>query len=72
MNITEPKFWWNFKPSLQMKLISFPFGLIIKILIFFRYKLFKKTHLIKPVICVVNFVDGGQGKKPLLKYLRKL
>ena len=72
MNITEPKFWWNFKPSLQMKLISFPFGLIIKILIFFRYKLFKKTHLIKPVICVGNFVVGGQGKTPFVRYLRKL
>ena len=72
MKITEPKFWWNFKPSLQMKLISFPFRLILKILIFLRYKLYKKTHLIKPVICVGNFVVGGQGKTPFVRHLRKL
>ena len=72
MKITEPKFWWNFKPSLQMRLISFPFGLILKILIFFRYKLLKETNLIKPVICVGNFVVGGQGKTPFVRYLRKL
>ena len=72
MNITEPKFWWNFKPSLQMKLISFPFGLILKILIFFRYKFFKKTHLIKPVICVGNLTVGGSGKTPTVIYISNL
>ena len=70
MKITEPKFWWNNKPSILIRLMSLPFGLLLKTLIFLRNKLFKKIFLPKPVICVGNFVVGGQGKTPFVRYLR--
>ena len=72
MKISEPKFWWNGNPSILIRLMSLPFGIFLKILIFFRNKLFKKIFLPKPVICVGNFVVGGQGKTPFVRYLRSV
>ena len=72
MKIIEPKFWWNDNPSILIKLISLPFGILLKILIFLRNKLLKKIFLPKPVICVGNFVVGGQGKTPFVRYLRSV
>ncbi len=72
MKISEPKFWWNDNPSILIRLMSLPFGIFLKILIFFRNKLFKKIFLPKPVICVGNFVVGGQGKTPFVRYLRSV
>ena len=72
MKIIEPKFWWNDKPSILIKLMSLPFGILLKILIFLRNKLLKKIFLPKPVICVGNFVVGGQGKTPFVRYLRSV
>jgi tetraacyldisaccharide 4'-kinase len=72
MKISEPKFWWNDNPSILIRLMSLPFGILLKILIFFRNKLFKKIFLPKPVICVGNFVVGGQGKTPFVRYLRSV
>ena len=70
MKIIEPKFWWNDNPSILIKLMSLPFGISLKALIFLRNKLLKKIFLPKPVICVGNFVVGGQGKTPFVRYLR--
>jgi tetraacyldisaccharide 4'-kinase len=72
MKIIEPKFWWNDNPSILIKLMSLPFGILLKILIFLRNKLLKKIFLPKPVICVGNFVVGGQGKTPFVRYLRSV
>lgn len=72
MKIIEPKFWWNDNPSILIKLISLPFGILLKILIFLRNKLLKKIFLPKPVICIGNFVVGGQGKTPFVRYLRSV
>ena len=72
MKIIEPKFWWTDKPSILIKLISLPFGISLKTLIFLRNKLFKKIFLPKPVICVGNFVVGGQGKTPFVRHLRSV
>jgi len=72
MRIIEPKFWWNDNPSILIKLISLPFGISLEALIFLRNKLFKKIFLPKPVICVGNFVVGGQGKTPFVRYLRSV
>jgi len=72
MKIIEPKFWWNDKPSILIKLMSLPFGILLKILIFLRNKLLKKIFLPKPVICIGNFVVGGQGKTPFVRYLRSV
>ena len=41
MKIIEPKFWWNDNPSILIKLMSLPFGILLKILIFLRNKLRK-------------------------------
>ena len=72
MKIIEPKFWWNDNPSILIKLMSLPFGILLKILIFLRNKLLKKIFLPKPVICVGNFVVGGQGKTPFVIYFKKI
>ena len=72
MKIIEPKFWWKDNPSILIKLMSFPFGILLKALIFLRNKLFIKIFLPKPVICIGNFVIGGQGKTPFVRYLRSI
>jgi len=72
MKIIEPRFWWNENPSILIKLMSLPFGISLKTLIFLRNKFFKKIFLPKPVICVGNFVIGGQGKTPFVRYLRSV
>ena len=72
MKIIEPKFWWRDNPSIFLKIMSLPFGILLKALIFLRNKLFKKIFLPKPVICIGNFVVGGQGKTPFVRYLRSI
>ena len=72
MKIIEPKFWWNDNPSILIKLMSLPFGILLKTLVFMRNKLSKKIFLPKPVICVGNLVVGGQGKTPFVRYLRSV
>ena len=72
MKIIEPKFWWSDNPPMLIKLISLPFGIFLKTLIFLRNKLSKEIFLPKPVICVGNFVVGGQGKTPFVRHLRSV
>ena len=72
MKIIEPKFWWSDNPPMLIKLISLPFGIFLKTLIFLRNKLSKEIFLSKPVICVGNFVVGGQGKTPFVRHLRSV
>ena len=66
MKFKEPHFWWNYSPSPFVKFISYPWGIILKILIKIRYRVSKKAYSSKPIICVGNFVIGGQGKTPFL------
>ena len=71
MKFKEPQFWWNYSPSPFVKFISYPWGIIFKILIKIRYRISKKAYSSKPIICVGNFVIGGQGKTPFVRYIRK-
>ena len=72
MKIKEPKFWWIKKPHFFLKLIILNWNKFLSLFIFLKIFLTKKYLPTIPVICIGNFVVGGQGKTPFVRLLRKI
>ena len=60
------KFWWNKSPNFLM-LINYLFDFLVSI----KNLFVKKYHSKLKVICVGNFILGGSGKTPMVRYLRE-
>jgi tetraacyldisaccharide 4'-kinase len=72
MKIREPKFWWIKNSHLFFKLIILNWNKFLSLFIFLKIFLTKKYSPIIPVICIGNFVVGGQGKTPFVRLLRQI
>ena len=71
MKITEPKFWWNNQNSSLIKFFIWKWNLFLSFIIFLKNFFIRQYLPSIPVICIGNFVVGGQGKTPFVRFLRK-
>ena len=71
MKIAEPKFWWNNQNSSLTKFFIWKWNLFLSFIIFLKNFFIRQYLPSIPVICIGNFVVGGQGKTPFVRFLRK-
>jgi hypothetical protein len=71
MKIAEPKFWWNNQNSSFIKFFIWKWNLFLSFIIFLKNFFIRQYLPSIPVICIGNFVVGGQGKTPFVRFLRK-
>ena len=71
MKISEPNFWWVSKPSFILRLITPGWNLFISLIILMKNFFINEHVPLTPTICVGNFVIGGQGKTPFVRYIRE-
>ena len=71
MKISEPNFWWASKPSFILRLITPGWNLFISLIILMKNFFINEHVPSTPTICVGNFVIGGQGKTPFVRYIRE-
>ena len=71
MKISEPNFWWASKPSFILRLITPGWNLFISLIILIKNFFINEHAPSTPTVCVGNFVIGGQGKTPFVRYIRE-
>ena len=72
MRISEPKFWWYSNPPFPINCLIFIWSLFLSLIIFFKNFFVKEYSSSIPVVCVGNFVVGGQGKTPFTRLIRRV
>ena len=72
MKISEPNFWWVSRPLFILRLVIPGWNLFISLIIIIKNFFIKEYTPSVPTICVGNFVIGGQGKTPFVRYIREI
>ena len=72
MKTSEPNFWWVSRPFFILRFIIPVWNLFTSLIIIIKNFFIKEYVPPIPTICVGNFVVGGQGKTPFVRYIREI